>query len=239
MDTSQLQWGIAEVETSKHELVQRARWDLAARLMLRDERRQQGIRMVTQRMQQEEDLLCQLRLERERSRQAELSLQAALQEIAQLRRHHDHLVPHDAPDAAPHASQLNSYTSTTLIYENTHFCHSRSRVPSFYCPCCTAHWKRWRVAKDQQRLMFAEGQQAVIVIETHCSSQSTFTATIPRWQCPDCFVTWTCDPSTVMPASQETTGKGKGKGEGKGNGKGKGKGKEKGKGKRKGKRERS
>ena len=82
MDTSQPQWGITTVEASRHEIVQRARWDLSARLLPRDERRQQGIRMVTQRMQQEEDLLCQLRLERERSRQAELSLQAALQEIA-------------------------------------------------------------------------------------------------------------------------------------------------------------
>ena len=45
--------------------------------------------MLTQRMQSEEDLLRQLRQEREGRRQAEASLQEAQQELAQLRRHLD------------------------------------------------------------------------------------------------------------------------------------------------------
>lgn len=53
------------------------------------ERRQQGARMVTQRMQLEEDFVLQLLQEREGRRQAEANLQKAQQELAQLRRHLD------------------------------------------------------------------------------------------------------------------------------------------------------
>ena len=58
-------------------------------MTLRAERRQQGARMVTQRMQLEEDFVLQLLQEREGRRQAEASLQKAQQELAQLRRHLD------------------------------------------------------------------------------------------------------------------------------------------------------
>ena len=89
----QPRWGAINIQVPRQDLIQQAQWDFAARMTLRAERRQQGARMVTQRMQLEEDFLLQqtqlLQEEREGRRQAEASLQEAQQELAQLRRHLD------------------------------------------------------------------------------------------------------------------------------------------------------
>ena len=85
----QPRWGAINIQVPRQDLIQQAQWNFAARMTLRAERRQQGARMVTQRMRLEEDFLLQLRQEREGRRQAEASLQEAQQELAQLRRHLD------------------------------------------------------------------------------------------------------------------------------------------------------
>ena len=89
----QPRWRASNIQMSRQDLFQQAQWDFAARQTLRAERRRQGARMVTQRMQLEEDFLLQqtqiLQEEREGRRQAEASLQEAQQELAQLWRHLD------------------------------------------------------------------------------------------------------------------------------------------------------
>ena len=86
----QPRWRATNIQISRQDLFQQAQW---VRQTLRAERRRQGARMVTQRMQLEEDFLLQqtqlLQEEREGRRQAEASLQEAQQELAQLRRHLD------------------------------------------------------------------------------------------------------------------------------------------------------
>ena len=89
----QPRWRPSTIQMSRQDLIRQARFDFAARQALRADRRGQGARMVTQRMQLEEDFLLQqtqlLQEEREERRQAEASLQEAQQELAQLRRHLD------------------------------------------------------------------------------------------------------------------------------------------------------